>query len=319
MSFRSTALLWLVALAPLVLGFLMLRERRRERIARRFIAERLRGVANPARWIRPYLTTAAMLFAVLALAGPRAGFRMVEIEQREANRVLAIDLSQSMAAEDIGTSRLSAAKAIARRIIEAHPGRIALIAFEGGAEVVAPLTSDSDAVIALLDTLQPGELTQPGSDIGTAILASLRLIEREVAEKADVVLISDGEDQGSRLEDSLREAKLRGIEVSTIVVGSGDGSTIPAPNGGRELRDTSGQIVTTYARADVLEPIARETGGMFFENPFSLRALDPLIAHTIDGGATRKNVRMPVDRFQWPLALAFLAFFCGSLVNRGAE
>lgn len=319
MSFRSTALLWLVALAPLVLGFLILRERRRERIAQRFIAERLRGVANGLRWLRPYLLTAAFLLGVVALAGPRAGFRTVEIEQREANRVVAIDLSQSMAAEDIGTSRLSAGKAIARRIIEAHPGRIALIAFEGGAEVVSPLTSDSDAVVALLDTLQPGELTQPGSDIGAAILSSLRLIENEVAEKADVVLISDGEDQGRRLGDAIREAKLRGIEVSTIVIGSGDGSTIPASNGSGELRDTSGEVVTTYARADVLEPVAQETGGMFFENPFSARALEPLIAHTVDGGATRKNVRVPVDRFQWPLALAFMAFFCSSLVNRGAE
>src|SRR5207253_406046 len=80
-------------------------------------------------------------------------------ETRELNRALVVDVSLSMAAEDVGTSRLDAAKAIAKRIIAAHSGRVGLVVFENGADVVSPLTSDGDAVAALVDSLQPGEVS----------------------------------------------------------------------------------------------------------------------------------------------------------------
>src|SRR6185436_2273814 len=195
MTFRALSLLWLLALVPFVLLLLVMRERLRAQIARRFTSEHLRGVANPARALRPWLIALALLGAVVALAGPYAGYTLVPIMAREANRVLVIDVSNSMAAEDVGTSRLSAAKAIAKRLAEAQEGRIALLVFEASPDVVSPLTSDTDAVIALLDTLQQGEVGQPGSDLGTALIAALRLIETDPLQKADIVVISDGEDQ----------------------------------------------------------------------------------------------------------------------------
>ena len=142
MSFRVITLLWLLALVPLVLLFLVTRERLRIRGARRFAAERLRGVSNPARALRPWLITIGLALALVALAGPYAGFTLVPIVAREANRVLVIDVSNSMAAEDVGASRLSAAKAIAKRLADAQPGRTALIVFEAEPEVVSPLTTD---------------------------------------------------------------------------------------------------------------------------------------------------------------------------------
>src|SRR5204863_228679 len=83
----------------------------------------------------------AVLGGVVAAAGPEAGYTVVPVEQRESNRVLVVDVSLSMLARDVGTSRLDAAKAIARRIIAAHQGRIALVVFEQGADVIAPLTN----------------------------------------------------------------------------------------------------------------------------------------------------------------------------------
>src|SRR5205085_7207113 len=243
MTFRDVNVLWLLALVPVALVFLVARERLRDRTARRFANERLRGVANPLRSLRPWLLALAFAGAVIALAGPYAGFTEVPIVAREANRVLIIDVSNSMAAEDVGTSRLSAAKAVASRLAEAQEGRVALIAFEGQPEVESPLTTDSAAVIALIDTLQPGEIGEPGSDIGSAILGAMRLIEEDPSQKADIVVISDGEDQGSRTSEAVQRAKSRGVEVSTILVGTSAGATIPTPDG--PLKDTSGEVVTT--------------------------------------------------------------------------
>jgi Ca-activated chloride channel family protein len=317
MTFERTTLLWLLALVPFVLMFLVSRERWRGALARRFVSERLRGVSNTARPLRPYLAALAAAGTFIALAGPRAGFTIVKVEAPESNRVIVVDVSQSMAARDLGTSRLDAAKAVARRIIDAHAGRIALVVFESRADVIAPLTSDTEAVAALLDTIAPGEVGEPGSDIGAAITAARRLLGRDPGQKGDVVIISDGEDQGGKVAEAAKQAKEEGVVISAILVGSGEGSTIPDGQGA--LHDDSGQVVMTYARSDNLATIARTTGGIVVENPFAARALDPLLAMKRGGPAKPVDVRIPVDRYQWPLAVAFAAFLCGSLANRGAE
>ena len=319
MTFRAPLWLWLAAAAPLVLAFLIARERSRTRLARRFVSERLRGVANPARVLRPYLLTAAWIAIAIALAGPEAGFTTMPLVDRESNRVIAIDVSNSMSAEDVGASRLAAAKALAKKLVEQTEGRSAVVAFERSAEVVAPLTNDDQAVLSLIDTLQAGEVGEPGSDVGSAIDASLKLLQTETSQKADVVIISDGEEQGSSLglTEALHRAKTRGVSISTIGVGTPAGATIPTANG--VLRDDNGDIVTTHEQSDVLQRVARVTGGLFLDNPFAEHALKPLLARQNAGGERSRPVRMPIDRYQWPLAVAFAAFFCGSLANRGAE
>jgi len=317
MTFRASILLWLLAAVPFVLAFLVARERLRGRIARRFTSERLRGTPVAARALRPWLLALALALAVVALAGPYAGYRVVPIVAREANRVIVIDVSNSMAAEDVGASRLSAAKAIARRLTVAQEGRVALVVFEASPEVESPLTTDTEAVASLIDTVLPGEVGAPGSDIGSAILAAMRLVETEPGQKADIVVLSDGEDQGARVTDAIQRAKTRGVEVSTIVIGTAQGSSIPTPGG--PLRDSTGDVVTTYARTEVMGELARATGGTMLENPFGEHSLDPLLRHAAAGAPRETQSRVPVDRYQWPLGVAFVALFAGSLLHRGAE
>lgn len=315
MSFRFATLLWLLALVPFALAFFVTRERLRERIARRFV-RRTETTSIERTW-RPWLLGIALILAIVALAGPHAGFKLVPIVAREANRVLIIDVSNSMAAEDVGTSRLSAAKALTIRLANAQEGRIALVIFEAEPEVVSPLTTDTDAVAALIDTIAPGETGQPGSDAGSAILAALRIIESDTSQKADIIVISDGEDQGVRVAEAVQRAKTRGVEVSTIVVGSSAGSTIPTGRG--PLRDETGNVVTTYASTQAMDEIARGTGGTMLANPFGARALDPLLRNARAATNRATEARVPIDRYQWPLALAFIALLGGSLLHRGAE
>ena len=318
LTFRSLPILLAALAAPLFLGFLIAREHHRIRLARRFVSERLRGIANPLRAFRPYVVAAGLLAATLALAGPRMGFTTIPIEERETNRVLAIDVSQSMGAVDAGGSRLDTAKALARRIIDAQPGRVGLVVFEMRPEVISPLTNDADAVTALLDSIQPGEIGDPGTDLAAGLLSALRLLEADPSQKGDIVLISDGEDQGARLAEALRKVRARGVPVSTILLGSTTGSTIPRDEGGGDLRDESGDVVFTYARPEPLAQIAKETGGRAYVNPFGARDLDSLAAPP-SGSARAKQVRVPVERYQWPLALACMALLIGSFANRGAE
>ena len=317
MTFRMITLLWLLAIVPVIAVFLLARERTRVAVSRRFAAERLRGVTSSARRFRPWLLALALTLSIVALAGPYAGYTLVPIVAREANRVIVLDVSNSMAAEDVGTSRLGAAKALAMRLAEEQEGRVALIVFEAEPEVVSPLTSDTAAVSALIDSVVPGEVGQPGSDVGSAIIAAMRLIESEPAQKADLVVISDGEDQGTRVTEAVQRAKSRGVAVSTIVIGSAQGGTIPTGNG--PLRDTNGELVTTVARTETMSAISRDTGGTALVNPFAANGLDALTSGAKSATARKTEARVPIDRYQWPLALAFAAFFLGSLLHRGAE
>ena len=317
MTFRSATLLWLLAIVPLALAFFVWRERVRAGVARRFVNERLRGVAVPWRPLRPWILGLALVCSVVTAAGPFAGYETIPIVARETSRVLVLDVSNSMAAEDVGTSRLSAAKALAIRIVNAQQGRVGLVVFEGAPEVVSPLTSDTDAVAALLDTITTGEVGEPGSDVGSALLAAMQLIENDPLQKADIVVLSDGEDQGTRVREALTRAALHAIPISTIVIGSTRGATIPTPRG--PLRDDGGEAVLTSARSDVLAAIASTSGGTLLQNPFGAAALDPLLRDTRSATERATVARIPVERYQWPLALAFLAFLSGSLLHRGAE
>jgi Ca-activated chloride channel family protein len=318
MTFRAPAMLWLLAVVPFAWLWLAAHERQRERAARQFMSERLRGVANPARSLRPHLLAAALALIAIAIAGPQFGYTIMPIDTTQTNRVLVIDVSQSMAARDVGASRLDAAKAIAKRIVDADPGRVGLVLFEADADIVSPLTTDGDAIDALLDSIQPGDLSEPGSDFGNALRVAQKLIDSDPAQKADMVLISDGEDQGAHLPDSIRSLRTRNTAVTTIAIGTPDGGPIPQENE-TLLKDASGDPIITKAHPEVLEQLAKATGGRFFNNPFAAGALDALTASERSGVTRKRDVHVPVDRFQWPLALAFLALLCGSIVNRGAE
>ena len=318
MTFRDPRWLWALLAIPFAALFFILRERLRGRIARRFVSDRLRGVGNALRRIRPFALAGGLALALLALSGPSRGFVTLPMLERESNRVVILDVSNSMLAQDLGTSRLAVAKAVARRLIDAWPGRVGLVEFEASPEVVSPLTSDGDAVAELLDSVEAGEVGDPGSDIGSALLLGLRLVEAEPGAKADIVIISDGEDQGSKLKEAIKRARDRGVVVSAILVGTTAGATIPWPEGG-ELKDDSGKTVTTAAHPETLRSIAAATGGAFFHGTFSEHELDSLLSPRSGATERQKTVRVPVDRYQWPLAFAFVALMLGSVVNRGAE
>jgi Ca-activated chloride channel homolog len=318
MTFGAPRLLWLLALAPFAIALLAGAETARLAVARRFVSERLRGMANPARRLRPALLGMALVLLIVALAGPRIGFVAMPIETHESNRVIVLDVSNSMLARDVGTSRIDAAKAIAARLIDSFPGRVALVIFEDRAEVVAPLTTDSDAVNALLATVQPGEIGDPGSDVASGTNAALKLLDADPGQRGDIVVLSDGEDQGGHIDAAIARLRGRGVPVTAIAIGSATGATIPTPGGG-ELRDDSGNIVHTNAETDVLGRIARATGGELFVNPFSAHALDAIASPAAAGAARRRVVEVPLERYQWPLAAAFLFLILGSVANRGAE
>jgi len=322
-EFRDPAWLRLLAAVPLLLAFFVWRERVRMDRANRFISERLRGGANRLRALRPWAIALGAACAIVALAGPRAGYTLRAIPGAETSTVLVLDTSLSMNAVDVGTSRLTAAKALARRIIEKDPGRVGLVIFEGNAEVVAPLTDDHRAVETLVESIGAGELSEAGSDVGRAIEMALAMISRVGGRRAALVVLSDGEHRGNPIDDAVEHAIERGVPVTTVLVGGSVETTIPSGDNRGPLRDDKGKVVKTLATAEVLRDIASRTGGEFYANPFSSKASDEVVAslpaRASAGGSSSREARVPVEQFQWPLGAAFALFLAGSLLHRGAE
>jgi Ca-activated chloride channel family protein len=180
------------------------------------------------------------------------------------------------------------------------------------------LTTDGDALLALAESLHSGEIDKPGSDIGNAVRAALRVVESTGGQQADIVVLSDGEDQGANAASAAAEARAKNVTVHAVMFGHGDGATIPAGTG--SLQDEQGQTVITKANPAVLQSIARETGGIFVANPYSaalLSSLDKTFTTRTAGGS--RVVHVPMERYQWPLGLALAGFLGAAFLNRGAD
>lgn len=318
LSFRAGWMVALALLVPLAAILLFRTERLRRELAGRFVAARMREREHRGRRVRPILLAASLLGIVLGASGPRYGYSLQNIPGDDTYRLILLDTSESMAAEDVGTSRFVAARAIARQLIEASSGRVGLIVFEREAEVISPFTSDLGALVALLDSVNTGQMSEAGSDLGKALLEGVSLIEKLDRRVVDFVIISDGEDQGHTLSDAIRKLREEQIRVSAVAIGNTEGATIPTSDG--PLRDQSGQVVRTAADPARMSRIAKSTGGQLYVNPFAAASLDGLVNAMPAAQRTEdRQVRVPTERYQWPLSVGLALAFIASFLNRGAE
>lgn len=255
----------------------------------------------------------AVLGASLALARPRWGSGQEEVERRGIDLVFVIDSSLSMGAADVAPSRLYVAKALVRRMAQAMPGnRIGLVQTEGTGIVLAPLTLDGAVVDLLLDGMEPGSLPTPGTELAPGLDAALHLFGEGSEKHRVLVLLSDGEDHGGGLEQEIAHLRDGGVVVHSFGIGTPGGSPVPVPGtDGRSFKKQSdGSLVISRLHEDVLEGLARATGGSYTR--VANAAADPApVLRQIDG-MEKMTVESQVsshleERYQWPLALAVAA------------
>jgi Ca-activated chloride channel family protein len=314
MTFAAPDRLWLLALVPLAALAAALLWRRRLRAdaawSSRGLWDRLLPTYAPWRVTLSIVCVAvAMLGLVLALARPRWGGAQEKVERRGVDVVFLIDSSLSMAAPDVAPSRLFVAKAMVRRMSQAMPGdRVALVQTEGEGMMLSPLTLDGAVLDLLLDTVEPGSLPRPGTELAAGLDSALRLFGPQSEKHRALVVLSDGEDHGGGLDAVTARLKDNGIVVFALGVGTPEGSPIPVA--GDYKRDESGRVVITHLHEDTLEPLAHATGGSYLRVTSAatdpapvLQQIDRLEKRTLES----ETVTTREERFQWPLALAVAA------------
>ena len=309
--------LWLFALLALpVLAVLEAWAARRDqaRVARlvaRPLWSRVLERRSP-RW-RPVRLGLVLLGAsglVLALARPQWGIVREKVEREGVDVVLALDTSGSMATPDVPPNRFFLARAALSSLVARLEGdRFGLLAFEGEAYPLVPLTLDADAIGLFLETVEPGIVPAPGTSLGVGLGRGLSMFVDKERHNRVMVLVSDGEDLEGEVEEAVGKAKEAGVVVHTVGVGTEAGQPVPDfDREGRSIgfkKDQEGGAVVSRLNAATLEAIARGTGGRFFRitpADTSLSALAAAIEGLEQKTLAREFSYRRKERFQVPLA-----------------
>jgi len=312
-------LLGLLALPLMVLAEVWIARRDRERTSR-LVARALwpRVLRRPlGRWrtVRLVLVLLGTAGVLLALARPQWGILREKVEREGVDVVLVLDTSGSMATEDVPPNRFFLAREALSSLVARLPGdRFALVAFEGEAYPLTPLTLDADALELFLDTMEPGIVPSPGTSLGTGIARGLDLFVDKDRQNKVMVLVSDGEDLEGDLDEAVQRAKAAGALIHTVGVGTEAGQPVPEVDAdGRRVgfkHDPTGQVVISRLNMENLERIARGTGG----RAFRLTPTDPGLAGLVSAieGMEQQSLAREFsyrrkERFQVPLAAGLAA------------
>ncbi len=327
MIFEAPAwLLGLLAL-PAIAGLeAWLTRRDRDRtallVARPLWARVVRRPGERWRFARLGLLLLGATGIVLALARPQWGIVREKVEREGVDVVLVLDSSGSMATEDVSPNRFFLAKqALSALIARLEGDRFGLVAFEGEAYPLVPLTLDADALGLFLETMEPGIVPAPGTSVGGGLAKGLDLFVDKDRRNKVMVLVSDGEDLEGDIEDAVGKAKAAGVVVHTVGVGTEAGQPVPDfDREGRRVgfkRDGSGTVVVSRLNPATLEAIARGTGGKAFRitpTDTSLSALAAAIEGMEQKTLAREFSYRRKERFQVPLAVGLGSIALGLLL-----
>jgi len=204
------------------------------------------------------------LIAVLmtiALAGPVIKDGKIEVTAKSADIMIALDISDSMLAEDVYPSRLQLAKQKALELLRLAPNeRIGVIAFAKNSYLVSPLSFDHDAVAFLLKKLDTNAITEQGTDF----MAMLEVVDKSIKKdvKKYLLILTDGGDKKD-FANEIAFAKEKGITIFVLGIGTPQGAPIKLENG--EFIKQNGKIIVSKLNEKIAD-LAKKSGGVYIES-----------------------------------------------------
>lgn len=250
--FADPNFLYLLILLPfLVALYLYSNYHRRQNIRKYGDPALLKGLMPTISKYRPdikfWLTFAALTLVILMLARPQFGSKMETVKRSGVEAVIALDISNSMLAEDVTPSRLDKSKKLISRLVDTfNNDKVGLIVFAGDAFTQLPITSDYVSAKMFLETINPSLITTQGTDIGAAIRLAMKSFTPQEGVGRAIIVITDGENHEGGAVEAAQEAAEKGMQVFVLGVGSPDGSPIPAEDGSNNFRrDKDGNVIVT--------------------------------------------------------------------------
>ena len=211
-----------------------------------------------------WFTFFALALTVVVLARPQFGAKKETVTTRGVEVVVALDISNSMLADDIYPNRLEKAKRLISRIInKSGKNKVALIVFAGEAFVQLPITDDFISAKMFLESITPSLIARQGTDIGAAIdLAAKSFTANEKIGKA-IIVITDGENHEGGAEEAALRASERGINIYMLGIGTEKGGRIPVEGKDSFMRDSEGFVVISKLNEEMAGNIAKAGKGTY--------------------------------------------------------
>ena len=325
MRFAQEFWLYLVPLVPLLWFVFRAADRRTNRRLISLLGPgahtHIEGQNNRLRSWRRFFLLAGLFWVLLALARPQWGANEVSVTQRGSDIVIALDISNSMLAEDVLPNRMGRAiSELSSFLNRLENSRVGLVFFAGSAFVQCPLTLDYGTAEIFLKMAGPDMMSEQGTAIAAALETSRQLLgkDRQAGQKNNfqaILLVTDGEDLEGDWETQAKACNTDGIKVIPVGVGDKGGGLIPAfdrqgrPDG--FMKDDEGNVVMTRLDLAALEEMAGIGGGSSFLVGVDGLAGDRLFAELQRLGKRDledRRISSYKERFFWPLMLAFICF-----------
>ncbi len=218
----------------------------------------------------------------IMLARPQFG-AYVDTDSRKGIEVMvALDISNSMLAEDINPNRLVRAKMLVSNLMEKMTNdKIGLVVFAGEAFIQIPITGDYASAQMFLDNITTDLLSAQGTNVASALETSALAFSKNKDVGKAVIVITDGEDHEKGAVQAAEKLKKEGLRTYVLGIGSTKGAPIPV-NAREYLKDNEGNTVLTALNVDMCKQIATAGGGDFIQVDNTTRAQDELIAALSD-------------------------------------
>ncbi len=317
MKFATPEYLYLLLLIPLAIVIYKYACYRRAKNIKRYgdpelVSKLIPAYSTMRSRVLFWIALLAMALVIFALARPRYGKGKTTITTRGVELVVALDISNSMLADDIYPNRLEKAKRLIKRLAEQLKGnKIALVVFAGDAYVQLPITDDFISIDMFLESISTNLVSRQGTDIGAAInMASRCFTPNDKIGKA-IVLITDGENHEGGAEEAAKKASESGKKVFILGIGTTKGGRIPLSDG-NFLRDRDGQVVVTKLNEEMAMNIAKAGNGLYLQvdntNEAQKILSDQLDKMTKDETTTDMYTGYD-ELFPYPIALAIILLF----------
>jgi Ca-activated chloride channel family protein len=284
--FANPEYLYLLLLLPVMTAIFVFDQVRRRNSLKKLGESAMIGRLIPEiSRIRPVIKFIFLLIGISAiiimLARPQFGSRLEEVKKQGVEVIIALDVSNSMLAEDIQPNRLTRAKqAISKLVDNLENDKIGLIVFAGDAYTQIPITTDYISAKMFLSTINPDMVPKQGTAIGAAINLAERSFSPGEGKSKAIIIITDGENHEDDPVSEAEAASKAGIVIHTIGIGSTEGVPVPVTTGGRRdyLKDPEGATVITKLDEDILKKIAISAGGNYIRASSSSIGLDEIFS-----------------------------------------
>ena len=267
--FEEPTYLYLLLLLPFLAAFYLYSNYRRRKAIRKFgdpvlMAQLMPDVSKYRPDVKFWLVFAAIgLFAVL-LARPQFGSKLETVKRQGVEVMIALDISNSMLAQDLQTSRLEKDKRLVAQLVDKMENdKVGMIVFAGDAFTQLPITSDYISAKMFLESINPSLISKQGTAIGAAINLATRSFTPQEGVGRAVIVITDGENHEGGAVEAAKAAAEKGIQVSVLGVGMPDGAPIPVEGTNDFRRDRDGNVVVTRLNEQMCQEIAQAGDGIY--------------------------------------------------------